>query len=54
LSPTFFGFVDGQEAVLKPEKSASIENGGLKGRLQARLPAAQNAKACRRPSRRPV
>jgi hypothetical protein len=46
FSPNFFGFVYGRCAGAEDARnSPHIENGGLKGRLQAKLPAAQKTKS---------
>jgi len=44
-SPAFIAFAYSQEEVPKREKFASRQDGGLKGRRQAGLPATQNAQA---------
>jgi hypothetical protein len=41
----FSGFVSSGMETAKPEKFVAYRDGGLKGRLQARLPATRKAKA---------
>jgi hypothetical protein len=45
FSPTFFGFVYGHAAVLKPKKFVAYRIQRPEGRLRARLPASRKAKA---------
>jgi len=41
----FSGFMSRRHPAAKPEKFVAYREGGLKGRLQARLPATRKAKA---------